>query len=193
MLFKQKDLEGIKGGKISLAFRKWKKLSVAEGSLVQSSAGILKIGKIEEISLQKISDEEAAKAGFKTAVALTQLLEQQKEGLIYRIEVAFHAENPKVEASDEEGLSDDEFEILKTTLDNLDKYSKIGKWTVKTLQVIKENPKMKAADLAVKAKKEKEWLKLNVRKLKGLGLTISHEPGYTLSAKGEDYLRLLGL
>lgn len=193
MLFKQKDLEGIKGGKISLAFRKWKKLSVAEGNLVQSSVGILKIGKVEEINLQKITVEEAEKAGFKTASALIQLLEQQKEGIIYRIEVAFHSENPSVEANDGEGLDEDEFEILKTALDNLDKHSKIGKWTVKTLQVIRENPKMKAADLAVKARKEKEWLKLNVRKLKALGLTISHEPGYTLSAKGEEYLKLLGL
>ena len=193
MLFKQKDLEGIKGGKISLAFRKWKKLSVAEGNLVQSSVGILKIGKVEEINLQKITVEEAEKAGFKTASALIQLLEQQKEGIIYRIEVAFHSENPSVEANDGEGLDEDEFEILKTALDNLDKYSKIGKWTVKTLQVIRENPKMKAADLAVKARKEKEWLKLNIRKLKALGLTISHEPGYTLSAKGEEYLKLLGL
>jgi len=80
---------------------------------------------------------------------------------------------------------------LKAALDNLDKFSKVGKWTTKTLQVIKENPKMKAADLAVKAKKEKEWLKLNVRKLKALGLTISHEPGYTLSPRGEEYLRLI--
>jgi len=193
MLFKQKDLEGIKAGKISLAFRKWKKLSVIEGSLIQTSVGILKIGTIEEVDLQKIKDEEAGKAGFKTAISLVQLLEQQKEGLIYKIEVAYHSEDPRVTLREQATLDEEEFAELKANLDNLDKYSKVGKWTVKTLQVIKENPKMKAADLAVKARKEKEWLKLNVRKLKGLGLTISHEPGYTLSPKGEEYLRLLGL
>lgn len=51
---------------------------------------------------------------------------------------------------------------------------------------------MKSADLAVITKKEKEWLKLNVRKLKGLGLTISHEPGYSLSPRGEVYLSIIG-
>ena len=40
-----------------------------------------------------------------------------------------------------------------------------------------------AGDLAKKADAEKEWLKINVRKLKNLGLTISHQPGYELSPR----------
>ena len=193
MLFKQKDLEGIKSGNISLAFRKWKKLSVYAGSFVDTSIGILKVGAVKVISLEEITDDEAQSAGFKNAVSLVQLLEQQKDGLIYKIEISFHSENPEIESQEEAEMDKEEFETIKLALDNLDKFSKIGKWTVKTLQVIRENPKMKAADLAVKARKEKEWLKLNIRKLKALGLTISHEPGYTLSAKGEEYLKLLGL
>lgn len=191
MLFKQKHLEGIKAGTISIAFRKWKKLTVTAGSLIKTSVGVIKIISTKEISLNEISDSEANQAGFTSAQALTQLLESQKEGLIYKIEVAFDSEDPRIELRESVTLEEEEFETLKTTLENLDKFSKVGKWTTKTLQVIKENPKMKAADLAVKAKKEKEWLKLNIRKLKGLGLTISHEPGYTLSPRGEEYLRLI--
>jgi hypothetical protein len=188
MLFKQKHLEGIRSGKISLAFRKWKKLSVSEGSLIKTGVGVIKIISIEDINLTSIKDEEAVLAGFKNASALIQLLEEQKDGIIYKIEVAFHAENPRVELRENAGLEDADFEGIKSALENLDKSSKIGKWTIKTLHVIRENPKLKAADLAVKAKKEKEWLKLNVRKLTALGLTISHEPGYTLSPRGEAYL-----
>lgn len=191
MLFKQKHLEGIKAGTISIAFRKWKKLTVTAGSLIKTSVGVIKIISTKEISLNEISDSEANQAGFTSAQALTQLLESQKEGLIYKIEVAFDSEDPRIELRESVTLDEEEFETLKTTLENLDKFSKVGKWTTKTLQVIKENPKMKAADLAVKAKKEKEWLKINIRKLKGLGLTISHEPGYTLSPRGEEYLRLI--
>lgn len=191
MLFKQKHLEGIKAGDISLAFRKWKKLSVSAGSLIKTSVGVIKINSTKQISLSEITDPDAAKAGFANAQALVQLLESQKEGLIYKIEVSFDSEDPRVELRETESLEEEDFETLKAALDNLDKFSKVGKWTTKTLQVIQENPKMKAADLAVKAKKEKEWLKLNVRKLKGLGLTISHEPGYTLSPRGEEYLRLI--
>ncbi len=191
MLFKQKHLEGIKAGNISLAFRKWKKLSVNAGRLIKTSVGVIKIISTKEISLSEITDPDAAKAGFTNAQALVQLLESQKEGLIYKIELGFDSEDPRIELRENVSLEEEEFETLKAALDNLDKFSKVGKWTTKTLLAIQENPKMKAADLAVKAKKEKEWLKLNVRKLKGLGLTISHEPGYTLSPRGEEYLRLI--
>lgn len=191
MLFKQKHLDGIKAGTISLAFRKWKKLAVSAGSLVKTSVGVIKIISVKEISLHQITDSEANKAGFSTAHSLIQLLENQKEGMIYKIEVAFDSEEPQSELEENVMLDDDEFESIKAALDHLDKFSKVGKWTTKTLQAIHENPKMKAADLAVKAKKEKEWLKLNIRKLKALGLTISHEPGYTLSSKGREYLRAI--
>ena len=193
MLFKQKDLEGIKSGTISLAFRKWKKLSVYAGSFVDSSIGILKIGAIKVISLEEITDDEAQAAGFKNAAGLVQLLEQQKDGLIYKIEISYHSENPETESEEEAEMDKEEFETIKLALDNLDKFSKIGKWTVKMLQAIRENPKLKAADLAVVAKKEKEWLKLNARKLRALELIISHEPGYTLSPKGEAYMNMLGM
>jgi len=193
MLFKQKHLEGIKSGTISLAFRKWKKLSVAEGSLIKTSVGVLKIVSIEETALSKITDQEAVAAGFKSASALVQLLEEQKEGAIYKIAVVFDSEDPRIQLREKYDLNDEDFEEIKEALLNLDKHSKVGKWTLKTLQVIRENPKMKAADLAVKARKEKEWLKLNVRKLKSLGLTISHEPGYSLSPRGEAYLEMLAL
>ena len=191
MLFKQKHLEGIKAGNISLAFRKWKKLQVNAGSLVKTDVGVIRIDSIEKIDLSKITDEEAKKAGFPGAQSLIQLLGNQKDGDIYRIEVDFDSENPDTESDEKITIDEEEFEELKTTLDNLDKFSKVGKWTTKTLLAIQENPKMKAADLAVKAKKEKEWLKLNVRKLTALGLTISHEPGYTLSPTGEEYLRII--
>lgn len=46
-----------------------------------------------------------------------------------------------------------------------------------------------AGELAAKIGVEKEWLKLNVRKLKNLGLTVSHQPGYELSLRGREYLR----
>jgi hypothetical protein len=191
MLFKQKHLEGIKEGNISLAFRKWKKLQVNAGSLVKTSVGVIRIISTEKIDIAAITDADAQKAGFLSAQSLIQLLEGQKEGEIYRIEVAFDSENPAAEPGAEVTMDEEELQTLKDALDNLDKYSKIGKWTTKTLVAIQENPRMKAADLAIKAKKEKEWLKLNIRKLKALGLTISHEPGYTLTPKGEAYLQTI--
>lgn len=192
MLFKQKDLEGIKAGNITLSFRNWKKLSVNVGSEIKTTVGVVKIGSIREVKLEDITDEEAKAAGFASAKSLTGLLASQKEGKIYKIAVTYLQEDPRIELREQNIITEEEFNEIKKALENLDKFSKVGKWTIKTLQAIRENPKMKSADLAVITKKEKEWLKLNVRKLKGLGLTISHEPGYSLSPRGEVYLSIIG-
>lgn len=192
MLFKQKDLEGIKAGNITLSFRNWKKLSVNVGSEIKTSVGVVKIGSIREVKLEDITDEEAKAAGFASAKSLTGLLASQKEGKIYKIAVTYLQEDPRIELREQNVITEEEFNEIRKALENLDKFSKVGKWTIKTLQAIRENPKMKSADLAVITKKEKEWLKLNVRKLKGLGLTISHEPGYSLSPRGEVYLSIIG-
>lgn len=192
MLFKQKDLEGIKAGNITLSFRNWKKLSVNVGSEIKTTVGVVKIGSIREVKLEDITDEEAKAAGFASAKSLTGLLASQKEGKIYKIAVTYLQEDPRIELREQNVITEEEFNEIKKALENLDKFSKVGKWTIKTLQAIRKNPKMKSADLAVITKKEKEWLKLNVRKLKGLGLTISHEPGYSLSPRGEVYLSIIG-
>ncbi|WP_149240502.1 hypothetical protein [Dyadobacter sp. 32] len=192
MLFKQKDLEGIKAGNITLSFRNWKKLSVNVGSEIKTTVGVVKIGSIREVKLEDITDEEAKAAGFASAKSLTGLLASQKEGKIYKIAVTYLQEDPRIELREQNVITEEEFNEIRKALENLDKFSKVGKWTIKTLQAIRENPKMKSADLAVITKKEKEWLKLNVRKLKGLGLTISHEPGYSLSPRGEVYLSIIG-
>ena len=66
----------------------------------------------------------------------------------------------------------------------MDARSKTGDWTRTVLLIIEAHPMTAAAELAVRTGFKKDWLKLNVRKLKNLGLTISHQPGYELSPRG---------
>jgi hypothetical protein len=47
---------------------------------------------------------------------------------------------------------------------------------------------VRAADIAQTFGRETQSFKLDVRKLKNLGLTISHEVGYELSPRGRSYL-----
>lgn len=193
MLFKQKHLEAIKSGKITLAFRRWKKLAVKPGSLIKTSVGVIRITTVEEINVSQISDTEAVSAGLRDASTLIGLLGKQDEGQVYRMGVLFDSEDPRIELRETVELEEVDFVQIQKELLNLDKNSKTGKWTGKVLEAIKANPRLKAADLAVLVKREKEWLKLNVRKLKGLGLTISHEPGYSISPRGEAYLDKAGI
>jgi hypothetical protein len=69
----------------------------------------------------------------------------------------------------------------------LDRASTSGPWTAATLAIIAERPAVRAADLAAALGRERASFKLDVRKLKGLGLTISLERGYRLSPRGEAY------
>ncbi len=57
-----------------------------------------------------------------------------------------------------------------------------------TLRLIAERPAVRAADLAAAVGREKAPFKLDVRKLKNLGLTLSLDVGYRLSPRGEAYL-----
>jgi hypothetical protein len=59
-----------------------------------------------------------------------------------------------------------------------------------TLEVIAASPGVRAADLAARLGRETAPFKLDVRKLKALGLTLSLEVGYRLSPRGEVYRRL---
>lgn len=191
MLIKQKHLEGIMSGDISLAFRKWKKLAIKKGSLIKTSIGSVKIVDFAETDLSKITDDEAKLAGYESAQLVISELEKVTNGAIYRIQLSFDKADPRIDLREQKQISDEELEALKEKLLNLDKFSNQGKWTTKVLKAIQENPKLPAAELASKVNKEREWLKTNVRKLKNLGLTISHEPGYTLSPLGEYVLNLL--
>ena len=59
------------------------------------------------------------------------------------------------------------------------------------MRLIAENPHVRAPDLAASVGRETAPFKNDVRKLKALGLTISHSPGYELSPRGHALLRRL--
>jgi biotin operon repressor len=73
-------------------------------------------------------------------------------------------------------------------LNKLDQFGKVGAWTTRVMFTIEKNPEVRAVYLAEELGLEKSWLKLNIRKLKNLGLTISHETGYSLSPLGQTFL-----
>ncbi|WP_410649572.1 hypothetical protein [Amycolatopsis sp. cmx-4-54] len=58
------------------------------------------------------------------------------------------------------------------------------------MRLIRDNPGRRAQELADLLGREKDPLKLDIRKLKNLGLTLSLEVGYRISPRGAAYLRL---
>lgn len=184
MLFKKIHLGGIKSGKITLAFRKWKKASVKIGSLLHTSISLVEIRKIEAVNENDITDKETVQAGFTDKKQLLKSFTHNSTGTIFKVSVGYYSADPRIKLREQTELLEQQFEELKKKLERLDNHSKQGHWTEKILLAIKDNPNLHAVGISKLTGFEKEWLKLNIRKLKNLGLTISHNVGYELSPLG---------
>ncbi len=81
---------------------------------------------------------------------------------------------------------------LADVISRLDRLDRNRRWTRTTLQLIDRYPGIVSTTLARHAEQDRASFKLNVRKLKELGLTESLDIGYRLSPRGEAVLRALG-
>jgi hypothetical protein len=64
MLIKREHLEGIKAGRISLAFRRWRRATVRPGGKLQTAVGELAIDAVDVVTAEVITDIDARAAGF---------------------------------------------------------------------------------------------------------------------------------
>ncbi|MEM6821530.1 MAG: hypothetical protein AAF558_06285 [Verrucomicrobiota bacterium] len=189
MLIRKPFLEKIKKGEIHLAFRRWQKVGVKAGGTLKTSVGVIRIDSISPVIESKISEKEAKRAGFSDLKSLMADL-RDNGGDLYRIEVSFGGEDPRISLREDIKLDRASYAELYQKLRRMDSRSSCGDWTIQTLGLIAENPMLPAIELSKKSGHQKEWLKLNIRKLKNLGLTISHNPGYTLSPRGKKFLQM---
>ena len=74
---------------------------------------------------------------------------------------------------------------MLSQLSRLDRAASDGAWTFRVLELIAQQPGVRAGSLCVLVDMEKDLFKLNVRKLKNLGLTESLGTGYRLSPRGD--------
>ena len=84
--------------------------------------------------------------------------------------------------------AEDDVVAIGTRLDRYDAASNHGPWTRETLELIARHPARRAPELAEMVGRETKPFKLDVRKLKNLGLTRSLRVGYELSPRGRAYL-----
>lgn len=190
MLFTLPTLEGIKDGRITLAFRTWAKPAAKAGSLHKTAIGQIEILAVEPVLAASITASEATAAGYDSRQQLLAAL-SERPGTVYKITLRYHSADPRLALRDQRKLSAEDTAGLLRKLARLDAASRQGPWTREVLDAISRHPHLRAADLAKRMGKEKEWLKLNVRKLKNLGLTISHHPGYEISPLGKLILKKL--
>lgn len=187
MLFRQRFLAGIKAGTITLAFRRWKRPTVRAHGTLLTAVGQLQIGAIRTVDIADITSADAKRAGFASRAELVDELNAREDGEVYRVELGALGPDPRI-ALRATTLSAEDAAKLTARLDKLDALSSSGPWTRKTLDLIRKYPGRRAGDLCAFLGLEKPPFKVNVRKLKAMGLTESLEVGYRLSPRAEAFL-----
>ena len=190
MLLKRPFLDGIVDGSISLVFRRWRKPTVKAGGTLKTAAGVLAIDEVEAISLAKITAANARRAGYSSLDELKVELSKRNEGDVYRIKVRHAGADPRIALRSKSRMGSGEFDALLVRLQRLDGTTP---WVRRILDLIARHPGRRAAELAAELRQETAPFKLNVRKLKALGLTESLEVGYRLSPRGRAVLARLGM
>ncbi|MEM6794496.1 MAG: ASCH domain-containing protein [Acidobacteriota bacterium] len=190
MLIRKPILERIKSGEVTLAFRRWKRPTVKTGGTLKTAVGLLSVDRVEPTVLESITEASARKAGYPSLEKLLAEL-KSRDGETYRIELSYAGEDPRLALRENADLTPEELAAVASRLSSMDSRSKVGPWTRDVLATIDRHPKTAAAGLAARTGFEKDWLKTHVRKLKNLGLTISHHPGYELSPRGSAMLNHL--
>ncbi|MFD3400346.1 hypothetical protein ACFWUU_06725 [Kribbella sp. NPDC058693] len=195
MLFAGSDRDGVADGKITVAYRRWAEPRVVEGRIYRTNAGRIEIDSIRTVNPELIADTDAevALADRRNAKDVRRRLRGDESMPTFLIR--FHlveGPDPREELAAQTSLSPEDLADLRARLAQFDQLSHHGAWTVDTLRLIESRPATRAADLAASVGRETAPFKLDVRKLKNLGLTHSLEVGYELSPRGAAYLDALG-
>ncbi len=188
MLLPPKVAHGVADGSVTLAFRRWKRPDVKVGSQFRTVSGVVRVEAVAEVDPAAITDAEAHAAGWPDADRLRRQLDKVESGTTYRVLLAWAGPDPRVALRESADLTDADVTALDARLERLDRASSHGPWTMATLDLIRRRPHTRAPDLAEEVGRERDPFKIDVRKLKNLGLTRSFEVGYDLSPRGLSYL-----
>jgi len=192
LLFQKRFHAGLVDGSIRLTFRRWEKPHVRPGGRYRCHPiGVLEVERVERVPVQAIGEEDAHAAGFTSRDELLAFMSSGPGGPlpagseVWRVELHHGGDGDRVEIALDDQLTDEQVAALARRLERL------GDWTLPTLQLIRRRPRVAASRLALSLGRERDPFKIDVRKLKRLGLTQSFEVGYELSPRGRALLKAL--
>jgi hypothetical protein len=187
MRFRPVTLRAIADGTVTRAYRTWDRPRVRPGGQQRTPAGVIAFDAVEPVTRESLTEADARSAGMRDLSELLALVDR-RPGTTYRIDLRLVGPDPRV-ALREATPDASQLAAITARPTRLDRASRHGPWTAAVLRAIDVNPGMRAADLAASVGRERDPFKLDVRKLKELGLTESLRPGYRLSRRGEAVLR----
>jgi hypothetical protein len=187
MLFSAATLRGLTAGRVSCTYRRWEVVRPKVGSRFTTSAGVVEVTSITPAAEDRLTERDAAEAGFDSVADLLKWCRAKGSGDLYRIGITLVGPDPRIELRSTSSLGPADLNALNAKLDRMDRAA--GQpWTRNTLRQIQRLPGVVSTELAAEVGQERRAYKLRVRRLKALGLTESLERGYRLSPRGQAYL-----
>jgi hypothetical protein len=187
-----RTLAAIVDGRVDLAFRRWERPRVRAGGSQRTAVGVIGFDAVERVDRAQVTDEAARRAGFDSGQQLLAFLDRRQAGDIYRLRLRLAGPDPRIALRSSVPDEAETADILRR-LARLDRSSVHGPWTRQVLEVIAARPQTRAGELAAELRRERLPFKVDVRKLKELGLTESLPIGYRLSPRGRAVLERLAL
>jgi hypothetical protein len=188
MLFRHEILQGIAEGRVTLAFRRWRRAPPADGSSLRSPVGVLRLERVTVVNERDITAEDVRRTGMSSEDLRASIA---GEGTLLRIELRLAGDDPRV-ALRQRLPEREELEAIVVRLARIDAASATP-WTKQYLRLIAEQPAVVSWVLAPQVDADVPPFKRRVRQLKELGLTESLEVGYRLSPRGRAVLDRLEL
>jgi hypothetical protein len=186
MLFRCDILQGIAEGRVTLAFRRWRRAPPADGSSLRSPVGVLCLDRVAVVDEGDITTQDVRRTGMSRDELRTSIA---GEGTLLRIELRLAGGDPRI-ALRERLPEHGELEAIVARLARIDAACPTP-WTTRYLQLIAHQPGIVSRVLARQVDADAPPFKRRVRQLKELGLTESLEVGYRLSPRGRAVLECL--
>ncbi|HEY1557768.1 MAG TPA: hypothetical protein VGF94_23210 [Kofleriaceae bacterium] len=188
LLFKKAFHAGLVSGAVRLTFRAWDKPHVRAGGRYRCHPiGVLEVDRVSTIRVHDIPEADARLAGFASRDELIAYMNAGPRGAaldpgreVFRVELHHGGDGDRVAAALEPPTADE----LAAIRSRLARFDREHAWTLRTLRLIERHPHVAASKLAAELGRETQPFKIDVRKLKKLGLTQSFEVGYELSPRG---------
>jgi hypothetical protein len=191
--FRRPDRDRVASGEITVTYRLWKSAHVKAGKTYPTGFGMIAVDDVRVLPAALVSQEDVPASGCTDIPAIWALAgehtgtEVGPDTLLFRVKFRFLGDVPR----GPEAPSALSLPQLRERLARMDQRSARGSWTESVLGLIDSAPFVPARILAAQMDWETLDFKAHVRRLKRLGLTISHEVGYELSDGGKRYLASL--
>jgi hypothetical protein len=182
MLFSAEAWPGIADGSITVTFRAWKRAQAKVGGRYRVAGMLIEATDVRTVPVADITADDARRAGAASLDALLTRLGTSEP--VWRVDFRLVGEDDRIARRTAIAAAD-----IDGVLARLARFDRGERWTATTLRLIERYPGIVSTTLARHAGQERARFKVNVRKLKELGLTESLDTGYRLTPRGAAVLR----